>query len=73
MDAFECRELPQAAGTACDGGSPLPERATAWIDVLRKRGQTRALAAMLAQCGEWTIAYDADGTRSAPIHRNAAS
>jgi hypothetical protein len=36
------------------------------------RDQTVALAGMLARRGEWTIAYDADGTRYARIHAKVA-
>lgn len=70
----------------------LLQQATAWVDGLRRRGQTIlpypvsrlqrefligynrtcALAETLAQHGEWTIAYMADGTRYASIHPRVA-
>jgi hypothetical protein len=79
--------VARSSRTACDGAAVHLEPAAAWIEALRKRGQTHvfypatrlgrllrvgrdqtnALAGMLAQRGEWSIAYDADGTRYARI------
>jgi hypothetical protein len=85
---WSARGMHDIAGTQASEPESLLEPAAAWIDLLRKRGQTHlfypisrlqrrlrldharnhALADMLEQRGEWSIAIASDGTRYARIH-----
>jgi hypothetical protein len=84
---WSARGMHDIADTQASEPESLLEPAAAWVDLLRKRGQTylfyplsrlqrrfrlgqgriRALADLLEQRGEWSIAIASDGTRYARI------